>query len=88
APGRGLAEAAYGAGSDPPRSAAAAALDAAAHRELQRRLDAWQQDDLAVRAVLAEPDTQAAARHPAAGPAAARAGGGVAGQGPGGGGRG
>ncbi|NGO74641.1 SMC family ATPase [Streptomyces sp. YC504] len=66
-----LAEAAYRAGFDTPRSAAAAALDAASHRELQRRLDAWQQEDLTVRAVLAEPDTQAAARRPAADPAAA-----------------
>ncbi|MBC9714861.1 SMC family ATPase [Streptomyces sp. TRM66268-LWL] len=64
-----LAEAAYKAGFDTPQSAAAAALDDASHRALQHRLDAWQQEDLAVRAVLAEPDTQAAAQRPAADPA-------------------
>ncbi len=66
-----LAEAAYRAGFDTPQAAAAAALDEAAHRALQRRLDAWQQEDLAVRAVLAEPGTQAAAQLPPADPAAA-----------------
>ncbi len=66
-----LAEAAYGAGFETPQAAADAALDDFAHRELQRRLDTWQQEDLAVRAVLAEPDTQAAAQESPADPAEA-----------------
>ncbi|MFF5982474.1 AAA family ATPase [Streptomyces olindensis] len=57
-----LADAAFRAGFDTPQAAAAALLDAAAHRELQRRLDAWQNEEAAVRAVLAEADTAAAAR--------------------------
>ncbi|MFI7017928.1 AAA family ATPase [Streptomyces sp. NPDC050164] len=57
-----LADAAFRAGFDTPRDAAAALLDEAAHRELQRRLDAWQTEEAAVRAVLAEADTAAAAR--------------------------
>ncbi|MFI6938938.1 AAA family ATPase [Streptomyces sp. NPDC050418] len=66
-----LAEAAFRAGFDTPAAAAAAALDEAAYRGLQHRLDTWQQEELAVRAVLAEPDTHAAAQRPAADPAAA-----------------
>ncbi|MFF6996534.1 AAA family ATPase [Streptomyces sp. NPDC008313] len=61
-----LADAAFRAGFDTPPEAAAALLDAAAHRDLQRRLDSWQSEEGAVRAVLAEPDTAAAARKPAA----------------------
>lgn len=61
-----LADAAYRAGFDTPQSAAAALLDAAAHRELQHRLDAWQSEEAAVRAVLAEADTAAAAQQPRA----------------------
>ncbi|WP_458248165.1 AAA family ATPase [Streptomyces sp. MAI_2237] len=57
-----LADAAFRAGFDTPQAAAAALLDAAAHRELQHRLDAWQSEEAAVRAVLAEDDTAAAAR--------------------------
>ncbi|WP_086561450.1 AAA family ATPase [Streptomyces africanus] len=57
-----LADAAFRAGFDTPRDAADALLDDAAHRQLQRRLDAWQNEEAAVRAVLAEPDTAAAAR--------------------------
>ncbi|MFD2690089.1 AAA family ATPase, partial [Streptomyces phyllanthi] len=57
-----LADAAFRAGFDTPRAAAAALLDDAAHRELQRRLDAWQSEEAAVRAVLAESDTAAAGR--------------------------
>ncbi|MFR9797406.1 AAA family ATPase [Streptomyces sp. MS06] len=69
-----LADAAYRAGFDTPRAAAAALLDDAGHRELQRRLDAWQSEEAAVRAVLAEADTAAAARQaPADVPAAERA---------------
>ncbi|MEV5147400.1 AAA family ATPase, partial [Streptomyces sp. NPDC052727] len=61
-----LADAAYRAGFDTPQAAAAALLDPAAHRELQHRLDAWQQEEAAVRAVLAEPGTAAAAQQPPA----------------------
>ncbi|MFF4691255.1 AAA family ATPase [Streptomyces sp. NPDC001307] len=66
-----LADAAYRAGFDTPQDAAAALLDAAAHRELQHRLDAWQAEEAAVRAVLAEADTAAAAQRPPADPATA-----------------
>ncbi|MFQ6142646.1 AAA family ATPase [Streptomyces seoulensis] len=68
-----LAEAAFRAGFDTPRDAAAALLDDGAHRELQRRLDAWQAEEAAVRAVLAEADTVAAAQRPPADLAAAEA---------------
>ncbi|MDU0299055.1 SMC family ATPase [Streptomyces sp. PAL114] len=61
-----LADAAFRAGFDTPRAAADALLDDAAHRDLQRRLDAWHDEEAAVRAVLAEPETVAAARQPAA----------------------
>ncbi|MEV6511305.1 SMC family ATPase [Streptomyces sp. NPDC051642] len=57
-----LADAAFRAGFDTPQAAAAALLDDTAHRELQRRLDAWQSEEAAVRAVLAETDTAAAAQ--------------------------
>ncbi|GAA3501499.1 SMC family ATPase [Streptomyces prasinosporus] len=67
-----LADAAFRAGFDTPQAAADALLDDAAHRELQRRLDAWQQEEAAVRAVLAEPETAAAAQQPPAGLAAAQ----------------
>ncbi|MGC0381296.1 AAA family ATPase [Streptomyces sp. SAI-129] len=66
-----LADAAFRAGFDTPADAAAALLDDTAHRELQRRLDAWQSEDSAVRAVLAEADTTDAARRPPADLAAA-----------------
>ncbi|MEU4468207.1 SMC family ATPase [Streptomyces sp. NPDC024017] len=61
-----LSDAAFRAGFETPQAAAAALLDNAAHRELQRRLDAWQHEESAVRAVLAEADTAAAAREPQA----------------------
>ncbi|MFI6251359.1 AAA family ATPase [Streptomyces sp. NPDC051016] len=61
-----LADAAYRAGFDTPQAAAAAHLDDTAHRELQRRLDDWQSEEAAVRAVLAEADTAAAAQQPPA----------------------
>ncbi|WP_128377045.1 AAA family ATPase [Streptomyces cavernae] len=61
-----LADAAFRAGFDTPRAAAEALLDDAAHRELQRRLDAWQSEEAAVRSVLAEYDTAAAAQLPPA----------------------
>jgi exonuclease SbcC len=57
-----LADAAFRAGFDTPRDSAAALLDDDAHRQLQRRLDAWQNEEAAVRAVLGEADTAAAAR--------------------------
>ncbi|MFE1325310.1 AAA family ATPase [Streptomyces sp. NPDC058735] len=61
-----LADAAFRAGFDTPQAAADALLDSPAHRELQRRLDAWQHEEAAVRAVLAEADASAAAaRRPA-----------------------
>lgn len=66
-----LDEAAFRAGFDTPRAAAEALLDDTAHRELQRRLDARQSEEAAVRSVLAEPDTVAAARQPPADLAAA-----------------
>ncbi|GGN52321.1 nuclease SbcCD subunit C [Streptomyces albiflavescens] len=61
-----LADAAFRARFDTPQAAADALLDDAAHRELQRRLDAWQSEESAVRAVLAEADTAAAAQQPLA----------------------
>ncbi|MFE2041203.1 AAA family ATPase [Streptomyces sp. NPDC059477] len=61
-----LADAAFRAGFDTPQAAAGALLDDTAHRELQHRLDAWQSEEAAVRAVLAEPDTVAAAQRPPA----------------------
>ncbi|GAA2765529.1 SMC family ATPase [Streptomyces paradoxus] len=67
-----LADAAFRAGFETPQAAAAALLDPAAHRELQHRLDAWQHEEAAVRAVLAEADTAAAAREPQADPDAAQ----------------
>ncbi|MFD7995871.1 AAA family ATPase [Streptomyces mexicanus] len=68
-----LAEAAFRAGFATPQAAAAALLDDAAHRELQHRLDAWHTEEAAVRAVLAEADTVAAAAQPPADVAAAEA---------------
>ncbi|MCX4862319.1 AAA family ATPase [Streptomyces canus] len=61
-----LADAAFRAGFDTPQAAAAALLDEAAHRDLQHRLDAWQAEEAAVRAVLAETDTADAAQQPPA----------------------
>ncbi|WP_309093818.1 SMC family ATPase [Streptomyces sp.] len=61
-----LADAAFRAGFETPQAAADALLDPAAHRELQHRLDAWQTEEAAVRAVLAEADTAAAAQEPRA----------------------
>ncbi|MFL5993701.1 MAG: AAA family ATPase [Streptomyces sp.] len=61
-----LADAAFRAGFDTPQAAAAALLDETAHRDLQHRLDAWQAEEAAVRAVLAETDTADAAQQPSA----------------------
>ncbi|MFE0980379.1 AAA family ATPase, partial [Streptomyces rochei] len=49
-----LADAAFRAGFDTPSEAAAALLTDDAHRELRRRLDAWDAEEAAVRAVLTE----------------------------------
>lgn len=61
-----LADAAFRAGFDTPQDAADSLLDAAAHRALQQRIDAWQDEEVAVRAILAEADTAAAAERPPA----------------------
>ncbi|MEI5526954.1 SMC family ATPase [Streptomyces brasiliscabiei] len=61
-----LADAAFRAGFDTPVAAAAAVLDDAAHRDLQHRLDVRQSEEAAVRAVLAEAETAAAAERPPA----------------------
>ncbi|MFF3615828.1 AAA family ATPase [Streptomyces sp. NPDC002580] len=61
-----LADAAFRAGFETPAAAAAALLDDTAHRDLQRQLDAWQSEESAVRVVLAEADTVAAAGRPPA----------------------
>ncbi|MEU5954336.1 SMC family ATPase [Streptomyces sp. NPDC047525] len=61
-----LADAAFRAGFDTPRAAAEALLDDARHRELQHRIDAWQNEEAAVRSLLAEPDAAAAAQQPPA----------------------
>lgn len=61
-----LADAAFRAGFETPQAAADALLDDEAHRDLQRRLDTWQLEESAVRAVLSEADTADAARRPTA----------------------
>lgn len=61
-----LADAAFRAGFDTPGDAAEALLDDAGHRELQHRIDAWQNEEAAVRSLLAEPDAAAAAEEPPA----------------------
>ncbi|MET9494332.1 SMC family ATPase [Streptomyces sp. NPDC006552] len=68
-----LADAAFRAGFDTPRAAADALVGDAEYRELQHRLDAWQSERAAVRAVLAEEETAAAAARPQADVEAARA---------------
>ncbi|MEU6663941.1 SMC family ATPase [Streptomyces sp. NPDC046821] len=67
-----LADAAFRAGFDTPEAAAAALLDDDEHRELQHRLDARQNEEAAVRSVLAEDDTTAAGGLPPADVAAAQ----------------
>ncbi|TQK43160.1 exonuclease SbcC [Streptomyces sp. SLBN-118] len=68
-----LADAAFRAGFDTPRAAAAALLSAAEQRDLQHRIDAWQTEAAAVADRLAEADTRRAAEHPPADPEAVRA---------------
>ncbi|MCX4587451.1 SMC family ATPase [Streptomyces sp. NBC_01481] len=68
-----LADAAFRAGFDTPRAAAAALLSVAEQRGLQHRIDAWQTEAAAVADRLAEADTRSAAEHPPADPEAARA---------------
>ncbi|WP_326648422.1 SMC family ATPase [Streptomyces sp. NBC_01750] len=68
-----LADAAFRAGFDTPRAAAAALLGDAQQRDLQHRMDAWQTEAAAVADRLAESDTRSAAEHTAADPEAARA---------------
>ncbi|MFC8918780.1 AAA family ATPase [Streptomyces sp. NPDC057116] len=68
-----LADAAYRAGFDTPAAAAAALLDDAHRRDLQRRLDAWQAEAAAVADRLAEPETRAASGRPPADPEGAHA---------------
>ncbi|MEV0122373.1 SMC family ATPase [Streptomyces sp. NPDC050703] len=68
-----LADAAFRAGFDTPAAAAAALLDDARYREVQHRIDAWRNEEAAVRSVLAEPETVAAAEGPAVDLSAARA---------------
>lgn len=66
-----LSDAAFKAGFDTPRAAAATLLDAAAQRELQHRIDAWQAEAAAVADRRTEQDARAAAERPAARPEAA-----------------
>ncbi|MGI5400467.1 AAA family ATPase [Streptomyces sp. CA-135486] len=68
-----LADAAFRAGFDTPRAAAAALVGDAAQRALQHRIDAWQTEAAAVADRLAEAETRSAAEHPPAEPEAATA---------------
>ncbi|MFK0172835.1 AAA family ATPase [Streptomyces sp. NPDC090306] len=61
-----LSDAAFRAGFETPQAAADALLDDTAHRRLQHRLDAWQSEQAAVRAALAEADAARAAGQPPA----------------------
>ncbi|MEI7031599.1 SMC family ATPase [Streptomyces pratensis] len=67
-----LSDAAFRAGFDTPQAAAAALLDAAAHRGLQHRIDAWQAEAAAVADRRAEQDAREAAEAAPAQPAAAQ----------------
>ncbi|MFG3281166.1 AAA family ATPase [Streptomyces sp. NPDC048111] len=57
-----LSEAAFRAGFDTPAAASAALIDERGQRDIQHRLDAWQQQRHTVAARLAEPATAAAGR--------------------------
>ncbi|MFH9137435.1 AAA family ATPase [Streptomyces sp. NPDC017524] len=67
-----LSEAAFRAGFDTPEAAAATLLDAAAQRDLQHRIDAWQAEAAAVADRRAERDAREAAEQPPAQPSAAQ----------------
>ncbi|RPK81581.1 SMC family ATPase [Streptomyces sp. ADI98-10] len=67
-----LSDAAFRAGFDTPEAAAATLLDAAAQRELQHRIDAWQAEAAAVADRRAERDAREAAEQPPAQPVAAQ----------------
>ncbi|MGW8490942.1 AAA family ATPase [Streptomyces sp. NPDC055886] len=67
-----LSDAAFRAGFDTPEAAAATLLDAAAQRDLQHRIDAWQAEAAAVADRRAERDAREAAERPPAEPAAAQ----------------
>ncbi|WP_329153009.1 SMC family ATPase [Streptomyces anulatus] len=67
-----LSDAAFRAGFDTPEAAAATLLDAAAQRDLQHRIDAWQAEAAAVADRRAERDTREAAEQPPARPTAAQ----------------
>ncbi|MEW1613805.1 MULTISPECIES: SMC family ATPase [unclassified Streptomyces] len=66
-----LSDAAFKAGFDTPQAAAATLLDAAAQRDLQHRVDAWQAEAAAVADRRTERDARAAAERPPARTAAA-----------------
>ncbi|XMN10403.1 AAA family ATPase [Streptomyces griseobrunneus] len=66
-----LSDAAFKAGFDTPQAAAATLLGAAAQRDLQHRVDAWQAEAAAVADRRTERDAREAAELPAARPAAA-----------------
>ncbi len=68
-----LADAAFRAGFDTPRAAAAQLLDDTAQGELQHRIDAWQAEEAAVADRLAEADAREAAGRPPASPDTAQA---------------
>ncbi|MFJ3590808.1 AAA family ATPase [Streptomyces sp. NPDC090231] len=67
-----LADAAFRAGFDTPRDAAATMLPDSRQRALQHRIDAWQAESAAVTDRLAEADARTAAGRPPADPGAAR----------------
>ncbi|MGW8726894.1 AAA family ATPase [Streptomyces sp. NPDC055808] len=61
-----LSEAAFRAGFDTPAAASAALIDERGQRDIQHRLDAWQNQQATVGARLAEPETAAAGLAPPA----------------------
>ncbi|MFE4529936.1 AAA family ATPase [Streptomyces anulatus] len=67
-----LSDAAFRAGFDTPEAAAATLLDAAAQRDLQHRIDAWQAEAAAVADRRAERDAREAAEQPPARPTVAQ----------------
>ncbi|MEV3891328.1 SMC family ATPase [Streptomyces anulatus] len=67
-----LSDAAFRAGFDTPEAAAATLLDAAAQRDLQHRIDAWQAEAAAVADRRAEREAREAAEQPPARPTAAQ----------------